>query len=155
MLPRLTARLRAIVELPFFSRSGALPVWESIGWWERRRIAFNLVVGATGVVTCGLCLLALIALEQFLGEPAQMPDPPIILAMRIVGYGVMANLAFTAGWIVELIVRWPWREDGTKFASIAFTLGLVFSVALTLLPAAFMILIACVGLLFPHLLLGR
>ncbi|HTF90531.1 MAG TPA: hypothetical protein VK843_19090 [Planctomycetota bacterium] len=148
MLPLLTARLRALVGLPFFARGQSMSAWEAIGWWERRRLAFNLVVGAVGALTCFIGLVALAVLERFFHEPVEMPDPPIFIFFAIGGYAVMANVCFTGGWIVELLVRWLWRDDGTRFASIGFTLGLVFSAGLTLAPALFMVGVAGLQILF-------
>jgi hypothetical protein len=148
VFPLLTARLRALVELPFFARGQALSAWEAIGWWERRRLAFNLVVGAVGVLTCFISLVMLAVLERFLHEPTELPDPPILILFAIGAYAVMANVCFTGGWIVELLVRWLWRDDGTRFASIGFTLGLVFSAGLTLAPAVFLVGLAGLQILF-------
>lgn len=78
-------------------------------------------------------LLSLWIHERITGQPANMPDPPALAFIGVAAYGVLANVCYMGGWLVELLVRWLWREDGTTFASIAFTLGLAFSVALTLL----------------------
>jgi len=138
MWTALTSRLRACVSLPFFQRASPLSAWDAVGWWESRRIPFNLIVGAAGAVTCVLCLIALAVIADFSAAPIELPDPPILPILAVGAFAVMANVCFTGGWIVELLVRWLWRDDGTKFASITFTLGLAFSVGVTLAPAGVM-----------------
>lgn len=88
-----------------------------IGWWEARRLAYNLVVGLTG-------------------EPVGLPDPPLLAIVGVVAYGVMANVCYTGGWVVELIVRRLWGPAAGAFGEIAFALGVAFSVVLTLSPVA-------------------
>jgi len=34
----------------FFGEVGPRSAWRIIGWWEVRRVAFNLIVGITGLV---------------------------------------------------------------------------------------------------------
>ena len=91
-----------------FFRSGAEPrsTWQVIGWWELRRIPFNLIVGLIGITT----------------------------VIAILGYGVMANVFYTGGWVAELLVRRYRREWAHGFAPVSFAAGLAFSVVLTLTP---------------------
>ena len=64
-----------------------------IAWWERRRLVFNLVVGATGAFTCSV--IALIGLLP--PHPHWFGPPPI----AIIGYALTANLCYTLGWVIE------------------------------------------------------
>ena len=106
-----------------------------IKWWELRRVPFNLVVGATGILTCVVTVVvAAIASEKF-GEPLGLPDPPIIAIFAVLAYGVGANACFTGGWITEVLVRKIWQQRAGAFGQISFTLGIVFSILLTLAPA--------------------
>jgi hypothetical protein len=90
-----------------------------IGWWEMRRIPYNLIVGATGLATSFVMLTMAIICDRLIGVPIGMPDPPIVAVLGVIVYAIMANVCYTGGWVVE----------------IAFGLGLMGSVALTLLPA--------------------
>jgi hypothetical protein len=128
--------------------SPSLSSAETILWWESRRIPYNLIVGTTGICTCiAVLILAFIAKEYFHSDFG-MPDPPLFGLLLIVLYGIMANVCFTAGWIVELLLRSVAPSEATVFAENTFFCGLVFSVVLTLSPA---VLIGLVGFLkFVH-----
>jgi len=127
---------KQLTSLRFFSRGEPLrSAWQVIGWWEARRVPYNLIVGATGVVTCAIILVTSLVAETYLGEPIGMPDPPIFAVFAVLFYAIMANLCFTGGWVVEIVVTRVWGEEAQSFGPISFTLGLVFSVALTLAPA--------------------
>lgn len=128
--------VRRLSEHPFFARPEAgLSAWSVVWWWEARRIVFNLVVGITGVVTCGLMLCAALVAEACLGKALGVPDPPIVAVFAVISYGVAANLAYTGGWVTELVVRHVWGDPGRDFSRVALTLGLIFSTVLTLAPA--------------------
>jgi hypothetical protein len=71
------------------------------------------------------------------GEPLSLPDLPISAVLAVIAYGVGANVCYTGGWISEALVRKVWQERTGAFGQITFTLGLVFSVLITLAPAAF------------------
>jgi hypothetical protein len=109
--------------------------WQIVGWWEARRIPFNLIVGAAGIVTSvGILVTALIS-ERVLGEPIGMPDPPVIAVAGAVLFVLGANACYTGGWIGELLVSLAWPDQSEQFGTLTFTLGLVFAVVVTLSPA--------------------
>ena len=111
-------------------------IWQIIGWWEARRLIFNLIIGATGVVTC-LAILAIAVISDYvLGIPVGMPDPPIFAFAGIIIYGVMANVCYTGGWVTEFIVKNTWPDQSEQFGTLSFTLGLVFAIIITLSPIA-------------------
>ncbi len=108
--------------------------WRAILWWEARRISFNAIVGATGLVT-GLAMAALLlGFAAGFRIPWDYPDPPILVVFMALAYGLMANVCYTLGWIAELGVRIVRPDRSDRFASSAFASGVVFSVALTLSP---------------------
>jgi hypothetical protein len=78
--------------------------WAVIGWWEARRVPFNLLVGATGLVT------------------------------GVIAFALAANVCYTGGWVAELIVRKTWPNQAEQIGPISFALGLGFAVLITLLP---------------------
>jgi hypothetical protein len=100
-------------------------------WWESRRIRFNAAVAAAGVVTTGVFAL----LTHLHGMLHGMPIPwPLILV-----YGVMANLCYSSGWVVEcLLQRWFGWDNTYDLGPALFRNGLAFSVGLTLFPMVIM-----------------
>ena len=114
---------------------------EIIGWWEARRLPYNLAVGSTGLVT-----LALSYLISWL-PPASLPAPPLLPALAMsAAYGVMANVCYTSGWLVELALR---RGGGSELEPVGpalFRYGFVFSIGLTLFPVALLLMFKVVRL---------
>ena len=106
-----------------------------IGWWEARRIPFNLIVGSTGILSCIVVGVVILGSFFLLGGDIDLPDPPIFALFGIIAYGILANVCFTGGWLVELAIRRFWPQEPDGFATLSFYLGLLFSVLLTLTPA--------------------
>jgi len=97
-----------------------------IGWWERRRPLFNLVVGATGLVT--LSVIGVASGGGIFTQPG--------LWLGVTAYGVAANLCYSFGAPLELCLeRWLGRETYGVGPAL-FRYGLVYSVGLTLFPLA-------------------
>jgi hypothetical protein len=63
-----------------------------------------------------------------------LPDPPLFALLGILIYGIIANVFYTCGWLAELVVRRVSPQEADRFATLSFSLGLVFSVLLTLSP---------------------
>ncbi|MGE0439949.1 MAG: hypothetical protein AB7L66_03995 [Gemmatimonadales bacterium] len=103
-----------------------------IGWWERRRLRYNLVVGGTGLVT--------LAVISALGLVPPFPRTFLFPPAAVLVYAIMANLFYTAGWVSELVFNAWWREDPPAVGPVLFRQGLIFSVGLTLLPVGLAIL---------------
>lgn len=133
----------------FFSRrETTYGTFEIIAWWELRRIPYNVVVGATGIVTIVIIATAAWIASQKFGDPIEFPDPPLFALMAVIAYGVCANICYTGGWIAELLARSVWKEKVGAFAQITFVLGFVFSILLTLVPALLIVFALVVRLLF-------
>lgn len=109
--------------------------WQAIGWWETRRIPFNLMVGGAGVVSCIVIGIVGLGSALLFNSDFGMPDPPLFAVFAIILYAVMANVCFTGGWVSELIVRKVWPKEADRFATLSFSFGLVFSLLLTIAPA--------------------
>jgi hypothetical protein len=145
LIQRLKASLLCRRDTPIVS------AWQAIGWWESRRAAFNLIVGSAGIVS-GLVIGIVGAGSYFLFDgDFGLPDPPLFAVFGAVIYGIMANICYTGGWIVELGIRKAWPEQADRFATLTLAVGVVFAVVLTLSPG---ILLGAVGLfgLIGHLL---
>jgi hypothetical protein len=110
-----------------------------VQWWESRRLTYNAIVAATGLVTLAYAN----ALELLLGNGwLQVPLP------AIVAYGIAANVAYTFGWVVEnLAERWL-KRPVYGLGPALFRHGLVFSIGLTLIPAAVVTIANIGGMLF-------
>jgi hypothetical protein len=116
-------------------RDGPLKTsWAVIGWWEARRIPFNLLVGATGLVAVSAILAVAWASERTLGVPVGLPDPPFFAILGVIAFALAANVCYTGGWVAELIVRKTWPNEAERIGPISFALGLGFAVLVTLLP---------------------
>jgi hypothetical protein len=117
-----SALVRLLYPAPVWSRSpGAV-----IRWWERKRLTYNIVVGTAGLST----LLVVNALGLLPPGPrfAVVPLPAIIV------FGVLANVFYTAGSVVEVVFNAWWKDDPPQIGPILFRQGLIFSVGLALLP---------------------
>jgi hypothetical protein len=108
--------------------------WQSVLWWETRRIPFNVVVGLTGVFTAVAMACVLLGVAAAFGVPWDFPDPPLLVVVGVLLYGVAANVCYTAGWMSELVVRRVWPERSDAFAERAFAIGVLASICVTLSP---------------------
>lgn len=109
-------------------------VRDMIGWWEARRIPFNLIVGSAGLLSVMVMGVVATGSSLLFKSDLGLPDPPLFALFGVVIYGIMANVCFTGGWLAELVVRRVWPREADRFATLSFSLGLVFSVLLTLAP---------------------
>lgn len=110
-----------------------------VQWWESRRLAYNAIVGVTGVGTLAYSsVVSYLARGQWVVAPLQL----------IVVYGVAANVCYTLGWVSEIVIeRWLQRPV-FGLGPALFRHGLVFSIGLTLFPAAVVTFFAVAGQLF-------
>ena len=120
----------------FQRRERRLSSLQIILWWEARRLFFNIAVGLAGLMTVFTLLISALIAEKLVHEPFGWPDSPLFAIIGVVLYALVANICYTGGWLAELISREVWGDKAGSFAEIAFTLGLVFSFLLTLLPGA-------------------
>ena len=102
-----------------------------VHWWESRRLEYNLIVGASGVLS-----LAVVRVMTWL--PPDHHGFPFPLAAVIV-FGVMANVCYTFGPVVEAAIEKLWGRKALPTGPTLFRMGLTFSVGLTQLPT----LISC------------
>jgi hypothetical protein len=95
-------------------------------WWESRRLVYNIIVGATGLVS-----LAFMGILSFVppGLPGFLPPWQAILA-----YGAMANVCFTLGPVIEIGLQQIWSNRVLPVGPVLFRQGLSFAVGLTALP---------------------
>jgi hypothetical protein len=96
-------------------------------WWESRRLIYNVIVGATGLISLGV-IGAISMIPPGLGPK---PLPPLI---AILAYGALANICYTAGPTVEIALQSLWKDKVLPVGPALFRQGIAFSVGLTLLP---------------------
>lgn len=95
-------------------------------WWEARRPIYNLVVGATGLITLGAVWIFSI-----------MPPGDVHLAglwLPMLVYAMLANLCYTLGWGVDVLMNRLWGARAPDAGPLLFRQGLLFAVGVTLLP---------------------
>jgi hypothetical protein len=80
--------------------------------------------------------------ERLGGVAIGLPDPVVLAVIGVIAFGVIANVCYTGGWIVELLVAKVWRVESTRFGPIAFALGTAFSVLVALAPAGLNLAVA-------------
>jgi hypothetical protein len=100
--------------------------WGILKWWEARRLKYNAIVGASGLVSLGAFRLLM----------ALPPDPfhVVFTPLPILMFGVLANVCFLLGPSAELAIE---KLSGGKILPTGpalFRMGLTFSVGLALLP---------------------
>ena len=119
-------------------------------WWELRRVPYNLIVGVTGIATCGIFLGTALVCDALIGVPIGMSDGMgnLLIPFAILAYGVAANVCYTAGWAAELLVVFLAGRRPRHFAPILFALGTLFSIGLTLLPAVLIALSGAVSVAY-------
>lgn len=110
-----------------------------VQWWESRRLTYNAIVGTTGLIT----LTYVNAIELVMGN-GWFPVP----WQAIVLYGVLANVAYTFGWVIEnLAERWL-KRPVYGLGPALFRHGLVFSIGLSLIPVIVVTIAGIAGRVF-------
>jgi hypothetical protein len=102
--------------------------WDALAWWEIRRIPYNLVLIAKGLLSGFIFAFAgshVFRSDTDFGSPF----------LGFVFYGIAANFCYTLGWITELVWTWGDTAQTEKMRPRVFRVGLIFSAGLTLLPA--------------------
>lgn len=125
-----------------FTHALTLPsAHDCIGWWEVRRLLYNLIVMPVFALSVGLSLLWLgkTTLEQMLTRPALA-----VVTMAVVFF-VMANLGYTIGWASEIL--WTGGETSITrpYRKLMFWVGTTASVLLCLVPLLGVVFLFLIG----------
>lgn len=96
-------------------------------WWEKRRLPYNLIVGAAGVVTVGFTSIVA-ALPPF-GSAFFPPWQAVVM------FGFLANVCYTLGPALEIVIERVWGRKLLPIGPGLYRMGLTFSVGLALLPS--------------------
>jgi hypothetical protein len=102
-----------------------------ISWWERRRIPYNLLMGAAGLLSFPAFLWAISTSGHLRpGEDAVEP-------MAILVGPIAVNAAYTLGWLVEVPARFVSRNLTPRFGPTLLKVGVGLSITGVTLPAAY------------------
>jgi len=93
-------------------------------WWEKRRLAYNTIVGASGLVT--------VTILSLLTSPFGADGRSLDILIPIFVYGTMANICFSFGSVIEVLFQKIWGKDVLPVGPALWRSGLIFSVGLTL-----------------------
>lgn len=77
---------------------GHLRPLEIVRWWELRRLPYNAIVGAVGIVSAVTMVGVAFTCESRGGAAIGLPDPPLFAIVGVLLYGILANLCYTGGW---------------------------------------------------------
>ena len=107
-----------------------------IGWWERRRLAFNAWVGAAGLVSLGTVGVAYVVT----GQAVVFPEALGVAA----AFGLMANFCYFFGPAAELFIEKLWGRSALPTGPMLYRMGLTFSVGLALFPTLLLVIMGTV-----------
>ncbi len=100
-----------------------------IGWWESRRLKYNLTVGAAGVTSLAIVTTLAHLPPGARGEMGLFPPwQPIVL------FALFANVCYLLGPATEIVVHKLFGRQILPVGPSLFRMGLTFSVGLAFLP---------------------
>jgi hypothetical protein len=99
-----------------------------LGWWEKRRLPYNIAVGSAGLVSLGFIYL-------FTALPPGGGLVPFFSWVPIAIFAGMANVCYLFGPTTELLIQKLWGDKVLPTGPVLFRMGLTFSVGLALFPA--------------------
>jgi hypothetical protein len=100
--------------------------WGIIRWWESRRLHYNLIVGAAGLVSLGAF--------SFLMSIPPFAHNLVFSWAPIIGFGLLANVCYLLGPTAEILIEKLFRGKILPTGPALFRMGLTFSVGLAMLP---------------------
>lgn len=133
-------RARSLVDFLYPTPAKRDPM-SILGWWEKRRLPYNLIVGGSGA-------LATLAFFVFAAIPPMGAVPGIQILIPIGVFGVMANVCYTLGSLVEILTVKIWGREVLPVGPALYRIGLTFSVGLALLPALLILIIWVARIVF-------
>ncbi|MCX2745311.1 hypothetical protein OO013_15645 [Mangrovivirga sp. M17] len=88
-----------------------------IGWWEVRRILYNLIV-----LVCGVISLLIMSVLTDLDAGEELQEP-----LAIISFAILCNLGYSLGWLTEIFMKRTKTYGPRMFkAGLYFTLFWVF-----------------------------
>ncbi len=127
----------------FFNVNESEKKWyKIILWWELRRSPYNLILLMLGLIS--LYVLSFFPNDGYLRLTA---GPGLLVGFytSILLFGLGANLLFTLGWIVQLILKQFNHKTIRLFIKKSFIIVLIISTLITLSPLLLCILNIIIG----------
>ena len=103
-----------------------------IGWWEKRRLPYNLIVGGTGLFTMTVGSLIMAVNGEF---------TPVAWLRGSVFWLVMLNVSYSLGPIAEIALQKFFRDKLLPAGPLLFRASVTVAVGVTLLPIVVMTLV--------------
>lgn len=113
----------------FNAPEGRRAWYQIIGWWECRRIPYNIIVAVAGAISLGLYFFFVLSSGK-LGPGEDAVEPIALLAAPLA-----VNLAYTAGWMTELVLCRIRPKRTKAFGPMLLAAGLLLSLFVVFLPA--------------------
>jgi hypothetical protein len=88
-------------------------------WWEIRRVLYNIVVLAFGIMS--LVIISTIVNVK--------PGEDLVEPFAIIGFGILCNLCYSLGWLTEIF-----RKKDERYGPKMFKVGLYFTLFFVFLP---------------------
>lgn len=98
-----------------------------VGWWEKRRFAYNVFLILVGILT-GILFVIVDALPPQAENTDWSPLLTAVLAL------VVANFCYTLGWVVELLAKLSTGRDNRSLGPKLLKAGLWFSAVVACVP---------------------
>ena len=103
---------------------------QTIGWWELRRLAYNVILLAAFVAT----YFGILVISGPHLPAGQDVIEPMALFFFIPRYFLIVNACYTSGWIVDLVLRGFHLEVPSHLRNRAFWVGASLSCLVTSVP---------------------
>ncbi len=106
--------------------------WDTIVWWEIRRIPYNVMLLVLGIGT--------IAIVEIVGgqyaNPGEDVEEPLGIIFGAIVFGVAANVCYTLGWIADIFLLSGYPVQAReKYRAKLFWVGIIISACVSLVPA--------------------
>ena len=106
-------------------------VREIVLWWEMRRIAYNIIVGAVGI--CSLQIFYFFISRANKLKPGEDAVEPVALLVA----PIVMNICYTAGWVVEAFISDTAIRGREAIGPRLLRLGLGFSLMVIITPTVY------------------
>jgi hypothetical protein len=98
-------------------------------WWESRRLAYNAIMGVTGVFALGMMTVV----AHLPPGSTELPPIPLVLL-----YAILANVCYGWGPLAECALEMIWPRKLLPTGPALFRMGLTFSLGLNFLAILIM-----------------
>jgi hypothetical protein len=98
-------------------------------WWESRRLAYNAIVGVTGIFSLGM----MAAIASLPPGSSSLPPLPLVLV-----YAIAANVCYCMGPLAECALEMIWPRKLLPTGPALYRMGLTFSLGLNFLATVLM-----------------